>query len=170
MKQLLLIRHAKSSWKDPSISDLARPLKKRGIEEAAEMGQRLGRLQLHIDRVLVSPARRAIETIECLGNAAGFSAESTEVVSDLYSFQYDDLMLYLKKLPEAWRGVALVGHNPALTDLVNFLTSEDIYGLPTCGVAFLELDVDRWSQIHASCGRLHHYDYPKSSGSIDVLN
>lgn len=162
MKTLLLIRHAKSSWKDPVLTDLQRPLKKRGIRNASDMAGRLAALDHAVEQVFTSPARRAIETLELMTEATGFGRDATQVLADLYSFDYDDVMLTLRKLDDRWQSVAVVGHNPAITDLVNFLALEHIANIPTCGIALLRLDIDQWAEMRAGCGKLTHYDFPKN--------
>ena len=76
MKSLLLIRHAKSSWKDPSLTDLQRPLKKRGIRNAREMAERIRDLNLEIQKIISSPARRAVQTLDEMADATGFGQDS----------------------------------------------------------------------------------------------
>ncbi len=162
MKTLLLIRHAKSSWKNPSLSDLQRPLKKRGIDNARDMAGRLQELDVNIEKVLCSPANRATETLEVMtGVLTGWQGKS-EILTELYSFDYDEMMLVLRKLDDRWLSVAVVGHNPAVTDLVNFLALENLRNIPTCGVGLLRLDIDHWREMGAGCGRLDHYDFPNS--------
>ena len=168
MKQLLLIRHAKSSWKDPALSDLKRPLKKRGQRDAAEMAQRLNALGLNVETVFMSPALRVMETVEEMGGQTGFGRGICEVAPDLYTFSYEDIMLFLKKLDDTLKSVAVVGHNPAITDLLNFLTLEEVSNIPTCGIALLELDVEKWSKLRAGGASLSHYDFPKNEIDVDV--
>ncbi len=167
VKTLLLIRHAKSSWKDPTLTDLQRPLKKRGIRNAAEMAARIARLDHRVERIFTSPARRAIQTLEQMAEATGFGAGELEVMPDLYSFDYDDVMLTLRKLDERWQAVAVVGHNPAITDLVNFLALEHLANIPTCGIALLRLDIRRWEALGAGTGTLEHYDFPSNETAGD---
>jgi len=167
VKTLLLIRHAKSSWKEPSLTDLQRPLKKRGIRNASEMGERLAKLDHRVERIFTSPARRAMQTIELMAECAGFNSDMIEVCPDLYSFDYDDVMLYLRKLDAQWQSIAVVGHNPAITDLVNFLALDHITNIPTCGVAQLELDIASWNALKAGCGKLLHYDFPKNDPDVE---
>lgn len=162
MKTLLLVRHAKSSWKEPALTDLQRPLKKRGIRNAMEMGQRISKLSHGVQRVFTSPAQRAMQTVDLITEAGGFSPHILEVSPDLYSFDYDDVMLYLRNLDDQWQSVAVVGHNPAITDLVNFLALDHIANIPTSGIALLELDINTWKDLKAGCARLQHYDFPKN--------
>ena len=167
MKSLLLIRHAKSSWKDPSLTDLQRPLKKRGIRNAREMAERIGELKLEIQKIISSPARRAVQTLDEMADATGFGQDSVQIMPELYSFDYDDVIVSLKTMDDLWQSVAMVGHNPAITDAVNFLALEHIGNIPTCGIALLELDIDHWTDLRAGCAPLQHYDFPKNDPHSD---
>jgi len=168
LKQLVLLRHAKSSWKDPALSDLKRPLKKRGESDAREMARRLNALGLNVERVLMSPALRAQQTLALMTDENGFGGNAGEVIPDLYTFSYEDLMLFLKTLDDGCRCVAIVGHNPAITDLINFLTLEEIANVPTCGVAVLNIDSEKWSSLRAGGAVLKYYDYPKNDPDLDL--
>lgn len=168
MKQLVLIRHAKSSWKDPSLSDLMRPLKKRGERNAKDMAGRLAALGLGVEKVFESPARRVVQTLEIMADETGFGRDATEIVPELYTFSYEDIVLYLKKMDDQFTCIAIAGHNPAITDLVNFLTLEDIANIPTCGIAVLTLDIEKWSKLRAGGAQLKHYDYPKNEMDLDI--
>lgn len=162
MKQLVLIRHAKSSWKDPALSDLMRPLKKRGERDARAMAKRINALGLNVEKVFLSPARRVVQTADIMADEAGLGRDCSETVPDLYTFSYEDIMLFLKGLADDYRCLAVVGHNPAITDLVNFLTLEEIANIPTCGVAVLNLEIEKWSKLRAGGALLKYYDYPKN--------
>ena len=168
MKQLILVRHAKSSWKDPALTDLMRPLKKRGERDAREMAQRLAALQLGAEKALLSPAKRVVQTADILTEDGAFAEGISEIVPDLYTFSYEDLAMYLKQLDDAITSVVLVGHNPAITDLLNFLALEEITNVPTCGIAVLEVDTEKWSELRAGGAELRHYDYPKSELDGDL--
>jgi phosphohistidine phosphatase len=102
-----------------------------------------------------------------MAEATGFGAGELEVMPDLYSFDYDDVMLTLRKLDERWQAVAVVGHNPAITDLVNFLALEHLANIPTCGIALLRLDIRRWEALGAGTGTLEHYDFPSNETAGD---
>lgn len=170
MKQLVFIRHAKSSWRDPALTDLMRPLKKRGINDAREMAERIAQHDIRVDRVLMSPARRTVETLELMTDKTGFGRDIAEIVPDLYTFSYEDILLYLKTVDDGCTKLAVVGHNPAITDVVNFLCLEEIRNVPTCGVAVLDLDIDSWSQLRAGAAELAFYDYPKNDLSVAEID
>jgi phosphohistidine phosphatase len=163
VKKLLLIRHGKSSWKDRDLSDLQRPLKKRGKRNAGEMAIRLQKQAVVPDHVFCSPANRAADTLRIMSKTTGLGVHNSQVSSDLYVFDAEDLLSWLRNLDDNFEIVAVVGHNPALTDLVNDLASQHIDNVPTCGIVLLDLAVGRWSEVATGCGRLVYFDYPKKA-------
>jgi len=167
MKQLVLIRHGKSSWKDPAITDLRRPLKKRGERNARDMAARLTDFGLAVEILYMSPALRVTQTVEFMTDETGFARDICEIKPELYTFSYEDLLLFLKGLDNSIERVAIAGHNPAITDLVNFLTLEEISNIPTCGVAVLDIDETSWARLRAGGARLAYYDYPKNEVAVD---
>ncbi len=131
MRQLLLLRHAKSSWDDPRLSDHARPLNARGRRAAATMAQAMRDLRLVPDVVLVSSARRALQTLEEL--IPFDDGPLIEPMDDLYLAPWQKLLEVLQTSPETARSVLLIGHNPGLHELALALIGED--GLPRAGRA-----------------------------------
>ncbi len=121
MRQLLLLRHAKSSWDDPALSDHARPLNARGRRSAAAMAVALRTLDFAPELVLVSSARRTLQTLEALGPLPGLP--TVEATDDLYLAPWTALLATLRAVPAAVRSVLLVAHNPGLHDLVLSLAS-----------------------------------------------
>ena len=161
MKRLVVIRHAKSSWKDPGLRDFERPLNKRGKADAPEMGRRLALRSLIPDRLLASPAKRAIRTAEIIAGAIGFPAERIIRVDPLYGAGVADLVGILQGLDDSEETVYLVGHNPGLTDLVNFVCSAFLDNLPTCGVFCADFDISSWKEIGRHRGKCLFMDFPK---------
>jgi len=161
MKRLVVIRHAKSSWKDVGLRDFDRPLNKRGTVDAPEMGRRLARRSLVPDRLLSSPAKRAIRTAEVIAGAIGFPAERITRMDRLYGAGVADLIGILRGLDDAEERVFLVGHNPGLTDLVNFLCSVFLDNLPTCGLVCADFEISSWKEIDRHRGRCVFMDFPK---------
>lgn len=162
MKTIALIRHAKSSWKDATLPDLDRPLNRRGRLNAPEMGRRLQEQPVSLKRVFSSPAVRAMETAEWLMPSLGLSDAKLEVVTPLYTFNYEDILAWLRSLDRDADRFALICHNPAITDLVNFLTLMQIDKIPTCGIALLQVDVNHWQDLGAGMAELHYFGFPKS--------
>jgi len=168
LKQLVLIRHAKSSWKDPALSDLMRPLKKRGERDARDMAKRFNALGLNVEKVLMSPALRVVQTLDMMTEETGFGRDINEITPELYTFSYEAIMLCLKALDDHWHSIAVIGHNPAVTDLVNFLALEEIANIPTCGMVVLSLNIEKWSKVRAGCATMKYYDYPKNDVDMDI--
>lgn len=160
MKRLVLLRHAKSSWSDPSLADFDRPLNKRGKRDAPAMGLRLANLGIDPDQIISSPAKRARRTATAVAAALDFPREEIEFADAIYGADCDTLLDIVRGLGNADE-VLLVGHNPGFTDLGNMLTDSPIDNLPTCGVVILDFDVSSWSQVGLGDGLRVAYDSPK---------
>jgi phosphohistidine phosphatase len=145
MKTVLLLRHAKSSWKDESLPDHERPLNKRGRQAAPQMGALLRQHDLVPDLVLSSSARRARSTAELAIDACGYEGEA-EFRDELYAFEADPYLIALSSLAETYQRVLLVGHNPAMEELVEALVGE-YQPMPTAALAQIELPIDHWSEL-----------------------
>ncbi len=162
MKRLIIIRHAKSDWGDPSLDDFDRPLNKRGLRDAPEMGKRLTHAGVQPDAFVASPALRAITTGKTIASEIGFSPEKILTVRDIYEAGLHELFKVLRSFKPDWECVIMVGHNPGFSDLANVLANESIGHLPTCGVAYLDINVEDWAQIAPGTGALVEFDYPKN--------
>jgi phosphohistidine phosphatase len=160
MKNLIVIRHAKSSWGDPALADFDRPLNKRGKRDAPLMGGILKSRGLIPDRVVSSPAKRARKTAKLIAGEIGYDTEAIDLKENLYLAEMPVLIELIRGLDDAWNRVYLIGHNPGLIDLVGRLAGETITHLPTCGVASIEFEVDSWTHLMAGAGRLAFFDYP----------
>jgi phosphohistidine phosphatase len=123
MRQLLLLRHAKSAWDDPALSDHARPLNARGRRAAAAMAGAMRGLGLRPELVLVSSSRRTLQTLEGLGTLDG--PPRVEPMDDLYLAPWTRLLDALREVPEAVESVLLIAHNPGLHDLALNLAGPD---------------------------------------------
>ena len=148
MKTLHLLRHAKSSWKDTSLSDRDRALNKRGARAAPRMGEALSHL-LDPMPMVVSPARRAQLTLQGLVHGwPGLAGQQHRTDEALYTFSWEDVWAWIAGRGEDCDALFLIGHNPAFTDLVNELVAEHcLDNLPTAGYARLSLEIDRWGDL-----------------------
>lgn len=145
MKTLLLMRHAKSSWKDDSLDDHDRPLNKRGKRDAPRMGELLRSENLVPDFVVVSSARRARKTAEQVAFAAGYRGE-TRITGELYAAGVEKLLQVVRQTPETVTRLLLIAHNPGLEELLELLT--DVYSpLTTAAVAHLEVPAPSWQDF-----------------------
>lgn len=153
MKILLIMRHAKSSWNDASLSDHDRPLNDRGAADAPRMGAALAERDLVPDHILTSSAVRARTTAELVAQNCPFDGEIV-VDRNLYHAGIDEFIDALQKAPDSADRVLLAGHNPSVSELVDFLT--DIpEAMATANIAVVRLGIDRWGELdHETEGEL----------------
>ncbi len=160
MKTLLLMRHAKSSWKDTELADHERPLNKRGRRDAPMMGQLLVDRELVPQEILSSSALRARQTAEVVAETADFPGEIT-YLDRLYMAEADEIIAVLRELPDDIERVMVIGHNPGLETLLQILSGR-IESLPTAVVAHLSLPIDSWAALSdATSGELVEIWRPK---------
>jgi phosphohistidine phosphatase len=160
-RTLTLIRHAKSSWKDTTLGDFERPLNKRGRQNAPMMGRFLNKAGISFDLVVTSPALRAITTARMLTGELGYPEQSLVEDPRLYGATVSELLEIVHQLPDEKLQVALVAHNPGLTEFCNYLSDEDIANLPTCGIASIAFELDTWQAVHRGTGKLSRFEYPR---------
>lgn len=161
MKRLTLIRHAKSSWKDPECADFDRPLAKRGKNDALIMGRRLAERGENPSLILSSPAKRALSTMRRIVSAMGPDKSIVPEVR-LYHADYRDLLGLIGEIEDVHGDVVLCGHNPELTDFCNFVADRQIENLPTCGVVSLDFSVESWKDIGRATGKIRYTDCLKN--------
>jgi phosphohistidine phosphatase len=160
-RTLHLLRHAKSSWSNPELADKQRPLNKRGQKACKTMAPHLVETGCLDAEIFVSPATRAQETIKRIhaalpGKNFHFSTESA-----LYTFDANEVLGWLRKLPDTCSAVTVVGHNPALTELANFLGDEEIDNVPTCGYVKLSKIKHAWSGLAAGSAHTELFLKPR---------
>jgi phosphohistidine phosphatase len=170
MRQLLLLRHAKSSWDDPGLSDHARPLNARGRRAAAALAGAMRDLGLQPDLVLVSSARRTLQTLEAL---TPFDDNALiEPMDALYLAPSSLLLDGVRKVPELVRSVLLIGHNPGLHELALALAGGNAApgaagaakrlaeGFPTGALAEITIAAP-WRAVAEGGGRLVRFLEPR---------
>jgi phosphohistidine phosphatase len=145
MKTLLVMRHAKSSWKDAALADDRRPLNKRGRSDAPRMGRLLRETDLVPHAILSSTAERARQTALAVAEASGFEGE-IQFEDSLYGAPAETYLALLLGMTADRQIVMVVGHNPGVDELVDELTGESEH-LSTGAVARIELAIDRWADL-----------------------
>ncbi len=165
MKTLCIVRHAKSSWKDTSLTDWERPLNKRGKRDAPMMGQRLQRVGLQLDSIVSSTAVRAIATADMIAEQIGFT-KKIDQRDELYHADDRGLLDAVRNFENDLNSVLLVAHNPGITELVNKLSRRYIDNVPTCGVAKFDYDIERWSEVGKVAPSDFQFDDPKNRTSF----
>ena len=168
MKTLYLLRHAKSSWADPSLADHDRPLNGRGRRAAKLMGAYLREGDHRPDLVLCSTAARTRETLADVMVELDVEPE-IDWDGDLYLAAPHQMLDLLRAVPDTVESVLMVGHNPGTAILADVLCADgDAAALdlmrtrfPTAALAIIDLEVDRWEEVRDDCGRLRTFTRPR---------
>ncbi len=163
VRQIFLLRHAKSSWAHAGVEDFERPLNERGIKAAAAMGHYMSRQGLLPDIVLCSPARRTRETLDGLKGGLGHVLAKVPVdfTDAIYEASFLDLLTALRGIDKEHKRVLMIGHCPGIAHLASILVDRqgDAKALaklddkfPTCALAVLNTGVKDWEELgQASC-------------------
>ena len=165
MKRLYLLRHAKSSWDDPTLADHDRPLAPRGRRAAKVMAEHLRRKGIAPELVLCSPSRRTRQTLTRIAPGLGKNAD-VQIEPELYAASAPDLLEVLREVPDEVESVMLIGHNPGIQDLALSLAgggsevARVSSKFPTAALATLELD-GSWRQLEPGSAELVSFVKPK---------
>lgn len=161
MKTVFFIRHAKSSWKEPELADIERPLNKRGFRDAPFMAKLLAGKGVKPDLLLSSPALRAYTTAQYFAEAFAWPEDRIQVERRIYDAYPGDILALLQELPGEVNTVILFGHNPTFTALANYYANTYISNLPTCGIVQVDMDIANWQEVSPKAGSLVAYYFPK---------
>jgi phosphohistidine phosphatase len=148
MKTLLILRHAKSSWKDPDVPDHDRPLNKRGKHDAPRMGKLLKDEDLIPDLIISSTAARAKKTAELVAKACKYKGEEISLNQSLYGAEPADYLKVLQELSDKHKTVLVVGHSPSVEETVDVLTGSVDVIMPTCALAHISLPIQNWAELN----------------------
>lgn len=164
MKQLLIVRHAKSDRNDPKLQDFDRPLNERGHKNAIEMAKRLIKQDIIPQELVSSPALRAISTANYFADTLGIDRSRIVKVDDIYEASASTLLKVISDFNDESDLTAMFGHNPGLSE-VAFLLSDNagLDNLPTTGMALIEFPFEKWSMVSFGTGKLLLYDFPKNT-------
>ena len=167
-KRLILLRHAKSAWEDQDIADFDRPLSSRGRKAAPVIGAYLARKNYVPELVLCSSAKRAAETLDL--TIAGWAKPPTvRKLKSLYLAMPREMLKRVQTAGNEYASVMLVGHNPGIADLANWLSHDGDPAtrgalsrkFPTGAVAVIDFDVEDWRDVDAETGLLVDFATPK---------
>ncbi len=162
MKVLYLVRHAKSSWDYPELSDFDRPLNKRGKRDSPEMGRRLAEKGILPDLMLTSPANRALTTCKNIAEEINYPIKEIAADQNIYHAGVESLLKVVQQADDKHNFIMLFGHNPGFTDFANSLAGTSIYNIPTCGIFACQFQIDKWNDVALGNAEFLFYDYPKN--------
>ena len=160
-KKIIIIRHAKSSWTDFSLSDFDRTLDDRGLKDAPVMANRLKEAGHIPNKIITSSAVRAKNTAAYFANALSINKEETRL---LYHGEPEDYLEQIQLLDETISCIALVGHNPGITHIANLIKPGVTDNIPTCGIIIAEMDGKiKWNDTDWGKLKLLNIMAPKNS-------
>ena len=166
MKELLLIRHAKSDWGDPGLDDHDRPLNRRGERDAPEMGRAMAERGVSPDLIVSSTANRARTTAGLIAEALDYDPGAIRLESSLYLAHPGEILKVIQGIDESVGSALLFGHNPGMHEAAWQMTrpgtSEGVDHFPTCAVARFRLDSEFWANVEFGEGELVEHLFPKA--------
>ncbi len=164
MKQLLIVRHAKSSWDEAIKNDFDRPLNARGLKDAPAMANKMLDRKIVIDAFISSTAKRAITTATFFYEEykkRGIKTTGLIGVPELYLASPIVFEETIGETDNALNTIAIFSHNPGITEFANSLTNVRVDEMPTCSVFAVQADVASWHQFMEAKKEFLFFDYPK---------
>ena len=156
LRKIILLRHAKSSWDDPSLGDFDRPLSKRGMNDTKLMKVHMASLVKEVDEIYSSPSTRTSQTIKQL--ASEFS--NVKYLESLYLADVSVVLSLLESIQTRIKTVMIVGHNPCIQETMEIIWRKPVEKFPTCAAAVFSLD-NGWSKTAIPIGNLEKFMRPR---------
>lgn len=157
MKTLVLVRHAQAENNSKQTLDFDRPLTTTGKQDAVKMAGLLKETGISPQLFISSPALRALTTANIFSST--FDVEKPETDERIYEAEVEDLLAVINPIGNKYEIVALVAHNPGISNLLYYLTGK-MTTMPTCAFAIIEFETDNWKEVSAETGKLTAYVYP----------
>lgn len=161
MKTFYLIRHAKSSWDNPSLRDIERPLNERGLNDAPLMAKLMRSKGVQPDLLVSSPALRALMTAAYFKNELDVDGEDLWVRDEIYEAMTGTIVDVINRLPEDCETAMIFGHNPTFTTVASMFTEKYIDNIPTCGVVCIKSTALTWPEVNSENSEVVEMFFPK---------
>ena len=155
LRKIILLRHAKSSWEDPSLRDFDRPLSKRGMNDTKLMKVHMSGLLKEVDEIYSSPSIRTSQTIKQLAP----ELSRVNYLASLYLGDVSIVLSLLESLQTRMKTVMIVGHNPCIQETMEILWKKPVEKFPTCAAAVFSLKND-WGKTAIPIGNLEKFVKP----------
>lgn len=162
MKNLILVRHGKSSWEHSGLADFDRPLAPRGLRDAPRMARRLAHAGGKPDVIISSPAVRAFATAEIFAEELHIAPDRIVREPQIYEASSPELLDLVHGLHDSWQSVMLVGHNPGFTQLAGRFSGDAPANIVTSAWVTLALPASRWIEVRPDGTAPLLYDFPKN--------
>lgn len=163
MKQLILVRHAKSDWDDPSLKDFDRPLNERGKKDAPAMAKKLAARGIKVDAVISSTAKRAAKTAKAFIAELDIKNKHCYFTDELYLASPETFYTVIEKISGQYDTIVLFSHNEGITYFANQLTNTRIDNIPTCGIFAVTVNCNTWKDFRNAAKEFWFFDYPKNN-------
>jgi phosphohistidine phosphatase len=162
MKELFLIRHAKSSWDSPTMKDFDRPLNERGKKDAPSMAKRLASKKIKLDALFSSSANRALSTAQYFAEEFDIKKKDIVQIPELYHANPSVFYEVIEHTDDDLDNIAIFSHNPGITEFINELTDKKIMDTPTCGIFAIKIHSKTWKDFASATKDFLFFDFPKS--------
>jgi phosphohistidine phosphatase len=160
MKQIFLLRHAKSDWNNLGEQDFDRSLAKRGIQDASTISNHVKKNNHLIEKVLCSSSKRTKQTFDYCSDGFNFPIGNAEYLDDLYFGDTDKIIRLIQNINESISSILIVGHNPTMHSLAESLTEETLKKFPTCSLAEITSETS-WKDLPLKKCKLKSFIKPK---------
>lgn len=161
VRNLFLIRHAKSSWDNPTLRDFERSLNERGLDIAPKMAAFMKSAGITPDLIVSSPAKRAIDTARFFAIRYNIPEEKILQIKEIYEATPMEVERIISNLPPEANTVFMFGHNPTFTEVANRFTDDLIFNLPTCGIVQIESSAPDWRSMYEGNSKVVGRWFPK---------
>lgn len=161
MKTLIIVRHGKSAWDDPSLKDHDRVLLPKGIRRTTKVANFLAEKSIKPDLIISSTAKRVVETAAIIANKLGYPEKDIRLESNIYSQGDDYLLDLLHSLPNHIQSVMLFGHNPSFSNFANKFLVNKTDWLPTTGTVSISFETDQWEDVLLATKKTNFVITPK---------
>jgi phosphohistidine phosphatase len=162
MKQLILVRHAKSEWGEEWLKDIDRPLSERGYRDAYILSEWFFKNHEIPKKLISSDATRALSTALIFARSFNYPANEIKVDPKIYECNVKTFKEIISQIENSLEYVMMFGHNPGITNLVNELNDGlDFDNIPTCGIISIQFDIKSWKDIHTKKGKINIQQFPK---------
>ncbi|MBL0744054.1 SixA phosphatase family protein [Chryseolinea lacunae] len=159
-RHLYLLRHAESAEKQAGQSDKERSLTPRGMREAVVIGTYLYQQNINVDAVLTSVAERAQDTARYVANAMKIDLEKITITEEIYEASSRTFFQFLSALDDKFHTILIIGHNPVISYVAEYVTQSEIGDMATGGLATIKFNISSWKEVTQGNGSLENYVSP----------
>lgn len=153
-KILILVRHAKTKPAENGQKDFDRELMAEGVKDASLVGRHFFKKNLEADRIVSSPAKRAANTAELLAEQMRYDLSSIDYDETIYEASVRNLLNVVNNFSTEWQTALLIGHNPAISYIAEYLSGDGVDNIVSCGVVVIEFDDLPWNEISQGSGKV----------------